>query len=241
MSLGLYSYERRRRRRFWIRVMKTTLFLALVAGIGLFSYQMGIEQVKGREVGLREEIATLEDRNVELERHVAGLQEALRTAEVQVNELETRLRRETLHGDLARLSKLVAERMTAGVAPDRLAFVINATSMPRNCEGPETKRFILPTPIYRGTNTVVGFANGAVTVSGEGEAARNREGKLEGWFDPQQPVTIHFTEDNGRETEVSGLLPLRQSVVAGTTEHRFTISAGSRSFVEVTAERCPFP
>lgn len=241
MSLGLYDYERRRRRRFWVRTLKTALFMALVVGIGLFSYQMGIEQVKSREVGLREEVTALERRNTELERHVAGLQEAVRTAEVHANELETRLQRELPHGELARLSKLVAERMAAGVDPNRLAFVINETSMPRNCEGPETKRFILPTPIYRGTNTAVGFANGAVTVSGEGAPARNEQGRPEGWFDPLQPVTIRFTEIGGRQLEVSGLLPLQQSVVAGTTEHRFTISAGSKSFVEVTAQRCPFP
>lgn len=241
MSLGLYDYERRRRRRFWGRTLKTALFAALLLGTGLFSYQMGIEQVKGREIVLREEASALERRNAELERHVAGLQEAVRTAEVHAEELETRLQRELPHGELARLSKLVAERMAAGVDPNRLAFVIGETSMPQNCEGPETKRFILPTPSYRGTNTAVGFGNGAVTVSGEGSAARSAQGQPEGWFDPQQPVTIRFTEIGGRQHEVSGLLPLQRSVVAGTMEHRFTISAGSKSFVEVTALRCPFP
>lgn len=241
MTLGLYDYDRRRRRRSWMRLFKMLLLLAVLLGIGLFSYQMGIEQIKGREVGLRRENAGLQVRNAELERLVDTLRETARMAEVRADELETRLRRELPQGELARLTKLIAERLTAGVDADRLAFLIDMTSIPRDCEPAETKRFILPTPLYHGSNTAVGFADGAVTVSGEGAAAQNEEGQPEGWFDPQQPVAIHFTRTDGTRTTATGMLPLKQSLVIDMTEHRFTVDAGAHSFVEVTAERCSFP
>lgn len=241
MTLGLHDYERRRRRRFWISTAKTLFLLAVMVGIGVFAYQVGIEQVKGRETGLREENAQLKARVQELDRSVATLQATAHSATVKATELETRLQRELPQGELAELAKLVAERLASGVDPHRLAFVINETRMPRNCDSPESKRFILPTPLYRGSNTAVGFADGTVTISGEGAAARNAEGKTEGWFDPQQPVSIRFTEIGGRQTEATGMLPLQHSVVIGNTEHRFMVAAGAKSFVEVTTERCPFP
>ncbi|HSK40452.1 MAG TPA: hypothetical protein VK943_11865 [Arenibaculum sp.] len=241
MTLGLYDYDRRRRRRSWTRFFKMLLLLVAILGIGLFSYQMGVEQIKGRETSLREENAELEARNAELERLVDMLRETAGAAEIRADELETRLRRELPQGELARLTRMIAERLAAGIDADRLAFLIDRTSTPRDCEPPETKRFILPTPRYQGSNTTVGFADGAVTVSGEGVAAQNEEGQPEGWFDPQQPVVVHFTQADGTQATATGMLPLQQSLVIGTTEHRFTVDAGARSFVEVTTERCSFP
>jgi hypothetical protein len=241
MTLGLYDYERRRRRRFWISTVKAMFFLALMVGIGLFAYQVGVEQVKGRESSLREENSRLRARVQELDHRVATLQAAAHSATVRATELETRLQRELPQGELAELTKLVAERLVSGVDPHRLAFVISETRMPRDCDNPETKRFILPTPLYRGSNTAVGFADGTITISGEGVPARDAEGRSESWFDPQQPVSIRFTEIDGRQTEAVGMLPLQHSVVIGSIEHRFMVTAGARSFVEVTTERCPFP
>jgi cell division protein FtsB len=241
MTLGLHDYERRRRRRFWVRTAKFLMVLGVLLGVGLFAYQMGVEQVKGREAGLRTENAQLTQVNDELTRTVAALRTAAQTAETKVSELEARLARELPTGDLARLTEMMRERLAAGVEAKRLSFLLSLVHTARNCEKPESKRFILPTPIYKGSNTTVGFANGTITVSGEGAAARSSTGNAEGWFDPAAPVTIRFTEAGGRESAAKGTLPLQHIMIAGGTEHRFTITAGSRSFVEVTGERCQFP
>ena len=185
MTLGLHDYERRRRRRFWGSTVKFLLVLGVLLAIGLFAYQMGVEQVKGRESGLLAENTQLIQTNGELSRS-RGSRTAAQNAEAKAAELEARLARELPTGDLARLTELARERLAAGVEAKRLVFVLSQIRTPRACEKPENKRFILPTPIYKGPNSTVGFANGAITVSGAGAAARSATGNVEGWFDPKR-------------------------------------------------------
>ncbi len=241
MSLGRYDYERRYRRRVWAGFGKFGLLAVLVLGVALFAYQMGIEQLKGRDVTLREENAALSRQKAELELLASQMQHAARTAEARSSELEARLQREVPTGDLAKLSGLVAERLKGGMDSNRLAFVITQAQPPRNCQQPESKRFTLATPLLKSGNRSAGFGNGTVTVSGEGQSARNAQGAVESWFDPAQPVTIKVTAIGGKESVVTGVLPLHHAVVVDSTEYRFTFTAGPRSFVEVTADRCPFP
>ena len=241
MALGRYDYERRYRRRFWAGFAKFALFAAVLLGVGLFAYQMGIEQLKGRDVTLREEISSLSRQKAELELLASQMQHAARTAEAKSAELEARLQREVPAGDLARLASLVSDRLKSGMDPNRLAFVIAQAQPARNCQQPESKRFALSTPLLKTGNRTVGFGNNTVTVSGEGQSARNAQGNAESWFDPAQPVTIKVTAIGGKQTVATGVLPLHHAVVVDNTEYRFTFTAGARSFVEVTADRCPFP
>lgn len=241
MALGRYDYERRYRRRVWAGVGKFGLLAVVLLGVGLFSYQMGIEQIKGRDTTLREENATLSRQKVELELLASQMQHAARTAEARTADLEARLQREVPTGELAKLAGLVADRLKGGMDPNRLAFVIAQAQPARNCQQVETKRFTLTTPLLKSGTRSAGFGNGTVTVSGAGQSARNAQGAQESWFDPAQPVTIKVAAIGGKETEVSGVLPLHHSMIVDSNEYRFTFAAGSRSFVEVTADRCPFP
>ncbi|ACI98784.1 hypothetical protein [Rhodospirillum centenum] len=241
MQYGLYSYDRRYRRRFWTRLLKVVLWLAALLVLATFSYQLGVEQLKSRQVSLREEIRELRDAKEAAERRSAQLQQIAQTAEIRANELEVRYQRDVPTGDLAKLSDLVAKKLAEGVDIGRLAFVIDQTGNPRSCSPPERRRFVLPTPIYKGANTSVAFSNGAVTVTGEGVSARSDSGQPESWFDPTKPVKLRFVEIGGHTTETTGLLPLQHSVVAGDKEYRFTITPGARSFVEVSGDVCPFP
>ena len=240
MTLGLHDYERRRRRRFWGSTVKLLLILGVLLAIGLFAYQMGVEQVKGREAGLVAENAQLAQANSELSRSVSALRTADQNAEAKVAELEARLARELPTGDLARLTELARERLAAGVEAKRLVFVLSQIKTPRACEKPENKRFILPTTVYKGPNSTVGFANGAITVSGEGTAARSATGNVEGWFDSKGLVTIRFTRRAAARRRRRATCPCATPSLAGV-EHQFTVTSGARSFVEVTDERCPFP
>jgi FtsZ-binding cell division protein ZapB len=241
MPLGRYDYDRRYRRRFWRGFLKVLLIVGLLLGVGLFSYQMGIEQLKARDASMREENASLSRQKTELELLASQMQHAARTAEGRAAELEARLQREVPAGDLATLTRLVSERLNSGMDPNRLAFVISQSQAPRNCQQPETKRFTITTPLTRGGTRSTSIGNGRVIVSGEGKSARDAKGAPESWFDPAEPVTIKITTIDGKETIVEGILPLQRSVVADNTEYRFTFGAGPRSFVEVTADRCPFP
>lgn len=241
MSLGLHDYERRRRRQAWIRVAKSLFFLGLVLGVSLFAYQIGIEQMKERTLALQAELDALSQDKQELEQQILRLQQLAGAAEQKAAVLAHRLERELPVGEHARLSRLVRERLEAGVDPGRLAFVISAAGNPRSCSAPETKRFIVETPIYKGPNTAVAFAGGTITVSGKGESATSPEGNPEGWFDPAKPVTLTFTQIGGRTSVATGLLPLHHALVIDDTEHRFSAIAGSRSFIEITWDTCPYP
>jgi FtsZ-binding cell division protein ZapB len=241
MSLGRYDYEQRYRRRFLTGFVKLGLAAAVLLGTGLFAYQMGVEQMKGRDASLREEVSTLSRQKAELELLAGQMQNAARTAEARVADAEARLKRDVPTGELARLGKLVAERLSAGLDPARLAFVIEHAQTQRNCQAPDSKRFVLSTPLLKAGNRSTTFGNGTITVTGEGLSARNAQGQPESWYDPAQPVRIRIVTQAGKETVVAGTLPLHQSVVVDQTEHRFTFTPGPRSFVEVTADRCPFP
>ncbi len=241
MSYGLYDYDRRYRRRFWSRLAKTLLALVLVSALAAFSYQLGVEQLKSREVSLMAEIEALTTAQQQAEQRIAELRQVAQTAQVRANELEVLYQRNVPSGELAKLVELAARRLSEGVDPARLAFVLEQTANVRSCTARETRRFVLPTPLYRGANTSVAFADGAVTVTGEGEAFRNAEGNREAWFDPTQPVTLRFVQAGGETSETKGLLPIQKSVVVGDREFRFTVSPGARSFVEVSGDNCRFP
>lgn len=241
MTLGLYDSERRYRRRVWTGFVKFILFILFVLGVGLFAYQMGVEQLKDRDAGLRDEVTQLARQKGELELFATQMREVAHTAEARANDLEQRLQTEVPSGELAKLVQLAAERLNAGVTADRLAFVIAAAQNKRNCQQPETKRLQPSSPIYKSPNRSVSFASSTITVTGDGQSARDAAGNSEGWFDPAQPVTLHITPQGGKESVVTGVLPLHQSVVVDNTEYRFTAVAGSRSFIEVTSDRCGYP
>lgn len=241
MSYGLYDHHRRYRRRFWGRLGKVGLWLALFGVVAGFSYLVGVEQLKSREGSMQEELANMTAARDKAERRAQQVQQIAQTQEIRANELEIRLQREVPSGELAKLTELVARKLAEGVNPDRMAYVIDQTSNPRSCARAETKRFVLPTPIYKGANTSVAFADGSIVVTGEGVPARNQGGSPEAWYDPAKPVKVLFTDPAGKVTELNGTLPLEHTLITTDKEVRLTVGPGARSFVEVTGEICRFP
>jgi hypothetical protein len=242
MSLGRYEPDRSRRSPM-ARILRLTAAVAVLAGIGLFAFQLGIEDERTRQGRLADEVARLQEADQQLTQANAGLRRELQTAQTRLGELQTALGGAPKLSESAQLLLPVLERKLAdGVDPKRLAEVVAAADKPRECDAPESKRFLVRTA--RGTdgpNYSVSFANGLVTVSGQGAPAKNAEGRLESWFDPAEPVTIRFTQIGGRSAEAAGTLPLHQTLAIGQAEHRFSVMASSRGFVQVTSERCKLP
>src|SRR3546814_9216478 len=92
-----------------------------------------------------------------------------------------------------------------------------SSDLPRSCDGePDTKRFIVSTELQSGgANDAVSFGERAITVTAVGAAARNANGNLEAWYDPQKPVTVTFTQLGGKTIQADGMLPLHHSVEIG--------------------------
>jgi hypothetical protein len=242
MSLGRYEPDRSRRSPL-VRILRLAVVVAVLAGIALFAFQLGTEDERGRQARLADEAARLAESNQQLVQVNAALRGQLQAAQARLGELDAALGGAPKLSESARLLLPALEKKLAdGVEPKRLAEVVAAIDKPRDCEAPETKRFLVRTArAPEGPNTSVGFSNGLVTVTGQGAPAKNPEGRTEAWFDPAEPVTIRFTQIGGRSAEAAGKLPLHHTLSIGQAEHRFSLMAASRGFVQVTAERCKLP
>jgi len=242
MTLGLRDSRNRRRRRFWMGVAKWMVVLIALFAAGFYAYRTGSKLAEHDVTKLRENVAELSATVETLAAENASLKQELAAANARAAEWQSRYEREVPTGAIKQLTDLVGQKVRDGVAMERLSFLINAAGATPDCDNrPVTKRFIVPTPLYRGENSWIGFAEGSVTITAAGESAVNANGQPEGWYDPAKPVTIRFTRLGGETEEVSGLLPLHHSVRVGDSEFRFTAVAGDRGFMNVTADRCSFP
>ena len=169
------------------------------------------------------------------------LQAKYQTLSIQYQQLAERYNRDLPQGDLAQLTALLKEQLAKGTPPKRLAQILRSAQPPQNCSDTVNKRFILSTPIYKGPQSAITFADGAITVTGSGEPSINSKRSKEAWFDPGKPVTITFQIIGGKKEEKTGLLPLHHSVIVQNREYRFTISEGPRSFIIITSDSCDYP
>ncbi len=241
MTLGLHEGRMRdRRRRRW-SFLRLVVVLAIIGALGFYAYETGSGLAQRDVQRLRTELVTLNDEAADLRKENAVLRVAVATANRSAAQWEKRYAGDVPTGKPKEFLDRIQEKLAAGISAERLALVIDAASDDGDCAGkPLTKRFILPTPLYQGAAGSVGFANNAITITGEGLPSVNEDGRPEAWFDPAQPATIIFTLLGGKRSQVKGALPLHHSVIVDKTEYRFSIVAGDRGFVKVTGDRCRF-
>lgn len=218
----------------------TMIFMMIATMCGLF-YWWGGEVVRSGEVAYKQQAMKLQDERGQLEQTMTDLKSQVQSSDIRYQQLEARYNAEVPQGDFKRLADLVKAQLDGGIKPDRLAFVIESARPPRNCGDPQTKRFVVKTPVYSGPQGTVAFGNGAITVSGEGQSAVAAAGGPEAWYDPGKPVRVVFTEIGGKDTVKESLLPIQHAMVIGSKEYRFTVAAGERSFITVTSDSCDYP
>ena len=241
MSLGLSEdrNRRRKRRQFAGALFRWAVVLAVGAGVGVYAHDVGTDiaqqQVSELKLHLTEEIEAGE----KLRAEIAGLQAALRKEREKVADWSSRYEAEVPSEREKLILRAVRERLDNGISGDRILAMIAITRDDVACEplGP-SKRFIINNEIDQGANGWVSFADGAVTVTGTGTAARNEANQPVAWFDPGQPVTVNFTHRGGEVSQVTGLLPVHHAVAVGKNEYRFSIVAGPRAFVLISGESC---
>lgn len=242
MSLGLQEHRARRRRRFWWGVVKWIFTLAVFVAIGAYAYYAGSDLAR-REVDVQEaRVAELEQSLAELEERKSLLEAKLRVVFKQAGEWKSKYEREIPSGEMQKFMEQVEAKLSQGLSSKRLAFVIDSASDPRDCEElPTSKRFIVRTPLQSGANDSVSFDNNKITVTAEGESALNDEGAREAWFDINKTLKVSFVEIGGNVRHAEGMLPLHHSLIAGTSEYRFSLTPGARGFVNVSGQRCAYP
>jgi len=239
--MALDDYRRRRRRPQLWRLVRFVLLLALVAGTAGYAYRIGVSATAVRIGQLEADLERFQEDNLGLRERLTVARQQERDAVAELAALRRRYEREVPDGASAALLAEIERQLAAGVEPERLRLLIKAASAPAPCESePETKRFVVRTPISQGPVSAARLAD-RVIVTGRGEPARNAEGLAEAWYDPAAQVELVFRNLDGTEEIVEGVLPLRHTMVVDGRELRIAAIAGERSFVEVTGQTCPLP
>lgn len=242
MSYGLGLSEKKQVRQRRNRFFKIIFYIALLAGAGMYGYYEGqasaerrIADIEGQVIALTGENGRLNDQaRAALDKQSAALAEARAWRDKFENEIPT--------GPVRDILALVQQRISDGLEPERLNSLITLAQNSQNCDpAPETKRFIINTPIFSSPGNSVSLGNGTITVTGNGKSTVNADGKVEAWYDSNEPVEITFTQLGGQTENLTGVLPLHKSVVFGANEYRFSILTGKQSFATISATRCDFP
>jgi hypothetical protein len=237
MSLGFHEQRRRRQklRRAWLQILWWSLVAGVAVGIGYVAYDSGTALARRDVTRLEQQLARVEAENT-------GLKDDIEAALALDKTIKEHYGRKAPPGAAKKLVNLVRDRLAAGVAPERLAFVIQAAQDEERCdEDTSTRRFIAQTQLGEGANDTVSFANNRIVVTASGTAAIDTAGNPEAWFNPAQPITVRFAVAGGAASETAGVLPLHPSVVTGDSEYRFNLVAGARGFINVTGQRCDYP
>ena len=217
--------------------MGMVIVILMSTGVGLW---FGKQYAAQNQINLHEEVGSLTRQNQELQQNVTELRAEAQTANTRYEQIRAEYESAIPEGPMQDIIKLIREQLGQGMAPERLAFLIRSARPPTGCTEPETKRFVVTTPAYKGPDSAVTLADGKVVVTAEGVSAKNDKGAPEAWFDPAQSVTVRFR--SGQTTEAkAGTFPIRHSLIVENREYRFTVEEGSRSFAKVVFDSCAYP
>src|SRR5690606_31675157 len=156
---------------------------------------------------------SLNEQVEELQTALTDLRAEAQTANTRLEQLRAGYNAAVPEGPMQDLPKLVEQQLAEGREPGRRSFLIRSARPPPGGTEADSKRFIVSTPTYKGENSLVTIAGGAVVIQGKGASAKNIRGEPEAWYDPAQSVTISFKNAGGGSEEKTGTLPIRHSVV----------------------------
>ncbi|MEO0392079.1 MAG: hypothetical protein AAF213_02400 [Pseudomonadota bacterium] len=240
---NLSATRRREKRKRMLRRMRMMIFLGCVILAGIAGFQYGQREYVSQEASLKAEIDTLKKAQQDLITGLAQVQADADETKADLADLQAAYERDVPQGDILSIANLATDRLADGVPFERLRFVLSQVTEGDDCGGIEVKRFRPRTPVTPADSVddIVSFADGSILITGRGEAALDDEQNALFWYDPDQPVAVNIRLLDGRLIPIAGSLPLRHQMVIDGEEHRFNISAGPRSFLLVTYQRCPFP
>ncbi|MFP4126429.1 MAG: hypothetical protein ACLFU0_07255 [Alphaproteobacteria bacterium] len=226
-----------------MRVVRWFLVLGGVGVAGFVAYESGRAQNQAELDRLGDQVAALEGEIIDAREEALTASERERAARERAHAIAERYQRDVPTGERRELLTLIDRRLEGGMPAERLRFVLAEVQAREACaEAVETKRFLLTTPVAVGRDNTVAFGDGRITVTGQGAAARDDDGRAEAWFDAAEPVSIRFLKLDGAVSLAEGTLPLTHRLVDGDREWRFQVRPhAERGFVEVTAQTCAFP
>lgn len=229
---------RRRSARRTLGLMRLLIVTVLVGTGGVYLGRLQSEQ----DVRILLDQKGKHDKQIEqMQDELTRLRAEARTASIKLHQVQASYNEVLPSGEAQALAQLLKQQLDGGVDPKRLEAVIRSVRPPQNCSEPQTRRFVVATPAYKGPASKVSTAGKEVTINGSGESARSSKGKDEAWFDPSKVVTLVFEREGGEKEEKNGHLPLYHSIIIKDKEYRFTVSPGEQSFAKVTYDICDYP
>ena len=213
MTLGLHERRVRRRQKFWWGVFKYCFVLAIIIGLGVYSYLGGIDIAERKVQQQADRMAELEAGLEAAQAEKAKLERDLQAADRRAKDWESRYQKDVPSGPITELIALMSEKLADGTDAERLSYLIANADSPRQCDEPVTRRFLVATDFQGESKQSVGFANNTITVTASGESARDTEGNVQAWYDPAKEVRIEFQPLGAEMVAASGFLPLQHSMV----------------------------
>jgi hypothetical protein len=241
MSFIMRSHRDRHRQKSRENFYRAVGILACFVAAVIIGYLGGQKKNMLEMRQLTQRAAELEEQAKKVEQSSISLQTDYQTLTIQYAQLQDQYKHDVPQGDLGLLSALIKEQLDKGLAVERLAQVIRLAQPPQNCTAPINKRVIVSTPMYKGPESIVTFADGLITVKSNGDSSINSKQEKEAWFDPGKNVNVAFTIIGGKQEQKTGLLPMHHTIILKGKEYRFTISEGPRSFIVVTSDSCDYP
>jgi len=241
MKLSSYNPQDRYRRRNLDRMAGTlTVIVMVILSFGV-GFWLGKKNVGYQERVLSKKVEQLSAENTALQDTITELRVETQTANMRFEQMQSQYE-ETVPDEAMRdLVALLKRQIDEGRAPERLAFLIRSAQPPRNCVEPQTRRFVVSTPNYKGPDSQVSIADGVLVISANGSSAKNAQGAPEAWYDPSKKVSVDIMSLGGHKETKEGVMPIHHSVVAADREYRMTITDGARSFAKVTYDSCDYP
>jgi hypothetical protein len=234
MALGRKrSRERRQRATRWLwRLSQAVMILLVFLGFGIVTYR-GAEEIARAEVtGLEARLAQAAEREGAAAGEKTQLIAELEQARAEASTWRARHDQEVPRPPFTDVLASAAQRIAAGVAPERLMEVLRLAENPRRCEGrPIIRRFAIrfggPPNADEGTS----FMDGLLRITAAMPAGTEDAPRLAN-------VTV-TTAWNGRAENLTGL-PQRLVLPLGNLELDLAITASDmRGFVQVALATCP--
>lgn len=241
MRITSYNPQDRYRRRAADRMAGIITVIVLVLLSFGSGFWIGKKNAGYQERVLAKKVDQLESENTELQDSMTELRAEAQTANARFEQLQAVYQETVPEGAMRDLVMLLKRQVDEGRDPERLSFLIRSARPPRNCSEPQTRRFVVSTPTYKGPDSKVAIAEGALVITGTGSSATNAQGKPEAWYDPSKQVAIEFTNLGGRKEAKTGVMPIHHSIVIADREYRMTVTDGARSFAKVTYDSCDYP
>jgi hypothetical protein len=234
MALGRKrSRERRQRATRWLwRVSQAVMILLVFLGFAILTYR-GAEEVARAEVtALEARLAEAAERESTAAAEQGRLALQLAEARTEASTWRTRHEQEVPRPPFTDVLAIAAERIAAGVAPERVMDLLRLADNPRRCEGrPNIRRFAIRfggTPnADEGTSFLDGLLRITITMPAGAE-------------DVARLANVSVTSTwNGRTETLTGL-PQRMALTFGNLEMELSVTASElRGFAQAALSTCP--